>query len=102
MNDFNRLQKPRTNTICAAGALALLSSTVTWPTQEGNYKIEQDTPSFSFFENSLSTDTQLSQTPQNFTNQLVSIFTKLCEDQIPLGSEFEAIWDANIPELYES
>ena len=38
----------------------------------------------------------------NFYEELAEIYLNLVSNQERLGAEFEAIWDANINELYES
>jgi hypothetical protein len=37
----------------------------------------------------------------DFNSKLTSIFTSLLASQEPLGSEFEAVWDAHLDQLYE-
>lgn len=32
---------------------------------------------------------------------LANLYTNLAKGQEPLGTEFEAVWDANVAELYE-
>ena len=39
---------------------------------------------------------------QEFSQKIAAIYASLLEDQEPLGAEFEAIWDANTDQLYES
>ena len=64
------------------------------------YVTKQNEPSFSFFEK-----TSTFPKPENtheFAKDIASVFASLSEGQEPLGSEFEAVWDANLAELYES
>lgn len=57
-------------------------------------------PTFSAFEETLisSKDTDI----QEFAQEIASVYATLAEGQKPLGREFEAVWDANIEQLYES
>lgn len=41
-------------------------------------------------------------TSEDFARELTAIYASLLESQEPLGAEFEAVWEANIPEMYES
>ena len=108
MNDI--VQFPKTTTATAATAAVVLSGSfvlsptqVSWPTQEPKYKISQDTPSFSLNEKRFATSNQQIPTiPQDFVIQIETIFSALSRGQEPLGSEFEAVWDANLSELYKS
>ena len=36
-----------------------------------------------------------------FEAHLAEIYAALAKDQEPLGAEFEAVWDANVDDLYE-
>jgi hypothetical protein len=71
-----------------------------WPTHERIYSTSQNTPTFSFFEKSLGIT--VATTADDFTREISSIFASLCEGQEPLGAEFEAVWDANLDDLYQS
>ena len=55
---------------------------------------------FSTFEETLisSEDSDI----QKFAQEIASVYGALAEGQKPLGREFEAVWDANIEQLYES
>ena len=64
---------------------------------EPPYVTGQSTPSAHLSEISTSAFT-----PQQFANEIASIFAELSKDQEPLGADFKAVWDANIAELYES
>ena len=35
-------------------------------------------------------------------DRIAEVYASLAEDQEPLGSEFEAVWDANAATLYEA
>ena len=41
-------------------------------------------------------------TMHDFAQEIAQIFSSLSEDQEPLGSEFEAVWDENLDVLYQS
>ena len=84
------------------GAFTILASASVWPTQKAIYEVAQDTPSFSHYESSYSPNLEPSLTHQDFVSQMAEIFSKLCEGQKPLDSEFAAVWDEHMLELYES
>ena len=79
---------------------ALAIGHAVWPADEPVYVTTQNVPSFSFFEKTITFSK-----PKNtheFAKDIASVFASLSEGQEPLGSEFEAVWDANLAELYES
>ncbi len=39
---------------------------------------------------------------QDFWRQIAAIYTSVSSDQEPLGTDFEAVWDTNISQLFES
>ena len=41
-------------------------------------------------------------TAQDFGREIAAVYASLSEGQEPLGAEFEAVWDANVADLYES
>jgi hypothetical protein len=79
---------------------AVASRNAIWPTHQQIYSTSQITPTFSFFDDSLAIT--VSTTANDFTREISSIFASLCEGQEPLGAEFEAVWDANLNNLYQS
>ena len=91
-----------TTTAVVNDAVSILANRAAWPTHESNYKISQDTPSYSNYLVTLFSDYEWSVARQIFASQFGIIYSALIEDQEPLGSEFEAVWDAHLHELYES
>ncbi len=91
-----------TTTVLVIGDLTLAPIEAPWPTQEQNFKITQDAPSFSNYASPYIPNSNLSIISQNFAAEIAKMFSVLSEDQEPFGSEFEAVWDANLNELYES
>ena len=91
-----------TTTAVVDDAVSILANRAAWPTHESIYKISQDTPSYSNYIVTFFSDCELSATRQIFASQFGIIYSALSKDQGPLGSEFEAVWDAHLHELYES
>lgn len=91
-----------TTTAVVDDAVSISADPAPWPTHEFTYKVSQDTPSFSNYIRTLISDYELSVTLQTFASEIGMIYSALSEDQEPLGSEFEAVWDAHLHELYES
>lgn len=56
--------------------------------------------SYSFFEKSLAFEA--ADMKLDFASQIVDIYASLSVGQEPLGTEFEAVWDANVASLYEA
>ena len=73
-----------------------------WLSPTPNYEISQDTPSFSYCDGLVGYDVDLLAIPRDFTAEVAQIFSELSKDQEPLGSDFEAVLNANLNELYES
>ena len=87
-------------TIVAVSA-ALAAGQVAWPIREcGTYTIERAASSYSPFITGIKTAPLMNE--ETFAKEIASIYAKLAANQETLGSEFEAIWDANIELLYES
>ena len=94
----------QTKTGTATAAFVGLNATLTighavWPTDEPVYVTTQNIPSFSFFKQSITFSKP--ENTREFAKDITSVFASLSEGQEPLGSEFEAVWDANLAELYE-
>ena len=104
MNDIVHFPTITTATTTAVvdNAVSILADPAPWPTHEFTYKVSQDAPSFSNYIRTLISDYELSVTLQTFASEIEMIYSALSEDQEPLGSEFEAVWDAHLHELYES
>ncbi|MGR3498801.1 MAG: hypothetical protein ACU0E9_07905 [Limimaricola soesokkakensis] len=82
------------------GSAAARPAHTEWPTAEPAYITSQSSPTFSFFEKKLSRSEPAP--AKEFAGKVGSIFAALSEGQEPLGAEFEAVWDANMDDLYES
>lgn len=103
MNDIVHFQTiTATTTTVVDDAVSALADQAPWPTQESNYKVSQNTPSYSNYIGNLISDYALSVPLQIFASQIGMIYSALSDGQEPLGSEFEAVWDAHLHELYES
>ena len=73
----------------------------TWPDQEEPaYVTTHDRPTSSSSEKSLGL-WQPSATG-NFGQVIATIYASLLDNQVPLGAEFEAVWDDNLSQLFES
>jgi hypothetical protein len=78
---------------------ALAAVTANWPVCDTPaYVTLRDGPTFSYFEKSL----KFGSTTQDFADRVARVYASLLQGQEPLGAEFEAIWDANVADLYES
>ncbi len=87
--------RPQSETLAYAGGQPI------WPQSETPAYITTHSPSTSgFVEQSLALEMQPA--AHNFGEAIATFYATLLEDQEPLGAEFEAIWDANAAELYES
>ena len=74
---------------------------VTWPDHvEPAYFTTHDRPTSSTSDNSLGL-WQPSATV-NFGQVIATIYATLLDNQVSLGAEFEAVWDDNVNQLYES
>lgn len=71
-----------------------------WPVHKPIYSTNQSSPTFSFFEASCAAAPKM--TVHDFAQEISQVFASLSEDQEPLGSEFEAVWDENLDVLYQS
>ena len=84
-----------------AVSAALAAGHVPWPAREAvSYQIERSASSYSPVIISIKTAPLTAD--ESFSKEIASIYAKLAADQEALGSEFEAIWDANVDTLYES
>ncbi len=89
------------STIAVVGVAAAMAMGTSWPTPETQaFVTDHNGPTFSFFEASLTLD-ELS-TAQDFGREIATVYASLSDGQEPLGAEFEAVWDANVADLYES
>ena len=78
---------------------AIAAGTVAWPVRETPaYVTLRDGSTFSYFEKSL----RFGSTAQDFADGIARVYASLLQGQEPLGAEFEAVWDANVSDLYES
>ncbi len=77
------------------------SDLASWPEIElSTYVSNNAAPTFSSFKNSL---TSLSQAAVlDFGQEIATVYASLLDGQEPLGTEFEAVWDANVDQLYEA
>lgn len=72
-----------------------------WATaRDRSYITTHAQSTFSTIENAIHLVPQ--QPTTDFSTEVTSIYTNLLASQEPLGAEFEAIWDANIGQLYET
>ena len=71
-----------------------------WPVHKPIYSTNQSSPTFNFFEASCAAEPKM--TVHDFAQEISQVFASLSEDQEPLGSEFEAVWDENLDVLYQS
>ena len=76
---------------------AFVVGTHAWPQPERSYVVSQNLPSTSLFERATGVETI-----EHFAAEIASVYAALSDTQGPLGSEFEAVWDANVDHLYES
>jgi hypothetical protein len=78
---------------------ALAVGTTNWPVRETPaYVTIREGSTFSYFERSL----KFSATEQDFADSVAGVYATLLQGQEPLGPDFEAIWDANVADLYEA
>lgn len=85
--------------VAAVGFLAAMAATPNWPVRgTPAYLTPRDGPTFSYFEQSL----KFSSTAQDFADGVARFYASLLHGQEPLGAEFEAVWDANVADLFES
>ncbi len=93
----------------SAGTLAVVGLTaamavvqVDWPVNEKPvYEVHHINPSYSPFIEKFLTSSPISK-QMDFAREIAEFYAFLSEGQEPLGSEFEAVWDANVDNLYES
>ena len=81
-----------------SGALAVRDAE--WPVHKSTYSTNQSSPTFSSFKASCAAEPKM--TAHDFAQEISQVFASLSEDQEPLGSEFEAVWDENLDVLYQS
>lgn len=96
---MNELSFPNAVTATAAVVglnAALASSGVGYATAEESYVVDQMMPTIG-----MSKDIVLGPSHDNFAARVADFYFALSERQQPLGVEFEAVWDANVNELYE-
>lgn len=75
---------------------------VVWPVRdEPIYTVPQHTASYSPCVEDFLTFARRS-TRSDFAREIAGLYAALSEGQEPLGAEFEAVWDANVAELYEA
>lgn len=79
---------------------ALAAGNTEWPVHKPIYSINQSSPTFSSFKASCAAEPKM--TVHDFAQEISQVFASLSEDQEPLGSEFEAVWDENLDVLYQS
>ena len=104
MNENIQDHTPSTTAMIVMMAAALATNTTgdaTWPVPESTpYIILHNEQTFSSVGQSLS----VKEFPatEDFGQKIGAIYASLLERQEPLGAEFEAVWDKNAAQLYES
>lgn len=91
------------STIAAVGLSAAMSTgQATYPNPaRPAYTLNHANSSYSeIYDRAISTASYSQE--ENFAQAIAKFYIKLSEGQEPLGTEFEAIWDANLDHLYES
>ena len=71
-----------------------------WPVHKPIYSTNQSSPTFRSIQFSRAVEPKM--TLHDFAQEISQVFASLSEDQEPLGSEFEAVWDENLDVLYQS
>ena len=100
MNELVQL-RATPSTIGVVSFAAAMAAGAVWPTCETPaFVTDHSGPTYSFFKASLTLD-ELSPA-QDFGLEIAAVYASLAEGQEPLGAEFEAVWDANVADLYES
>jgi len=80
---------------------AAMAAGASWPTRETQaFVTDHSGSTYSFFGASLTLDEP--STAQDFGREIATVYALLSDGQEPLGAEFEAVWDANVADLYES
>lgn len=100
---MNELVQYRTtpSTFAVVGLAAAMAAGAAWPAYETPaFVTEHSGSTYSFFEESLTLDEP--STAQGFGREIAAVYASLSEGQEPLGAEFEAVWDANVANLYEA
>lgn len=104
MNENTQNHTPSTTAIIVMVAATLVTNNTdhaTWPVPESTrYIIPHSEQTFSSVGQSLSVK-ELPVT-EDFGQKIGAIYASLLERQEPLGAEFEAVWDKNAAQLYES
>lgn len=101
MNENFQVSNLSTTTAILAVASFLGPDHATWPDQEEpRYVTTHERPTSSSPDKSLRL-WQPSAT-RTFGQAIASIYASMLDNQVSLGAEFEAIWDANVSRLYES
>jgi hypothetical protein len=99
---MNEIVKPRPmpmNFAVIGLSAAIAAGTATWPVHDTPaYVTLRDRSTFSNFEKSL----WFGSTAQDFADGIARVYASLLHDQESLGADFEAVWDANVADLYES
>ena len=104
MNESVQYHVPTATAAVVSLATALGVSDVSntpWPSHESPlYVTRYNEPTFSFVGQSLIIMDLT--TAEDFRLKISAVYASLSEGQTPLGAEFEAVWDNNIDQLYES
>ena len=101
MNENFQFSSLSATTAILAVASFMSSNNATWPEQEEPaYITTHDRPTSSSSYQLLGL-WQPSATG-NFGQLIATIYASLLDNQVSLGAEFEAIWDDNVSQLYES
>ena len=99
---MNEIVKPHLlpmNFVVMGLSAAIVAGTAAWPVRDTPaYVTLRDGSTFSYFEKSL----RFGSTAQDFADGVARVYASLLQGQEPLGAEFEAVWDANVSDLYES
>lgn len=98
----DRSTKTVAGTLVVAFSAAMATGQVHWPVREvPAYVVNQTAGTYSHF-----ADTAViiaSKLPSDtFAREIAAVYAALSERQEPLGVDFEAVWDANVADLYEA
>ena len=100
MNKVDHLRTTSTNIVGISLAAAMAASDVPWPDHETPPYVTNHILRTSHFE---MLRPQWTPDPtHSFEQTIAAAYASLADSQEPLGAEFEAVWDANVSQLYES
>lgn len=102
MNEFpfNRNCSFATGARVGVAVAVVAASLASWPTREPPvYVSNHSEATFSSFRETLTFGPPVA---HSFEQGIADVYAILSKDQEPLGAEFEAVWDANAAQLYNS